>query len=74
VPLLSYTTPKTNFTMTHRQHLEQLEEPYRTEAIGNATEDLDFNSYGLSSTLSGVFLWCESPQGHKYWSDLFNSL
>ena len=54
---------------------EELPEPYRTQAIENSTkEELNCIEESLTNALSGSFFWFSSPQGQKYWGDLYEKL
>lgn len=63
---------------TVKEWLEGLEEPYRSQAFENV-EELNVHPGGvlfareesLSSALIGAFDWGKSPQGHKYWENIY---
>lgn len=62
-------------TKTIEDWLNELDEPYRTQAIENTknladTTELDRPAFGISDALSCAFIWGRSPEGHIYWSDL----
>lgn len=49
----------------------ELEEPYRTQAIRNADKS-KYNDIvtSMSSALSTAFVWKNTTEGFKYWSNL----
>ena len=60
---------------TIKEWLEELPEPYRTQAINNTSEQ---NSLKLKSSLSdaiySAFAWSKTPEGLQYWLDFKNTL
>lgn len=60
---------------TIEQWLNELESPYREQALENTAKSKlqDKHSRKLHALID-AFSWVESPQGYKYWSDLFISL
>lgn len=64
-----------NKEKTIREWLEELPEPYRTEAINNAYElIIDTPEKSITEALSNAFVWKNSPQGNKYWNELYDKL
>lgn len=67
-------------TKTIREWLEELEEPYKSQAIQNAENESEYNDYldeardSLAGAVLGAFTWEYSPEGDKYWSDLYDTL
>ncbi len=67
---------------TIREHFEQLDEPYRTQAIENAggvgtllhEDRLHVQELSIIDALMGGFLWASTPQGHEYWNELYDYL
>jgi hypothetical protein len=62
---------------TVKQWLEELPEEIRDQAISNTKPTLleqDAIAESLREAISGAFIWDDSPQGHKYWEEVFNSL
>lgn len=60
---------------TIREWLNELEEPYRTQAINNSTDGiLDTSEDSLQESLACAFFWCDSPEGSDYWNDLHDTL
>ena len=56
---------------TRHWWLDQLEEPYRTQAINNTRDkQLRKNCSSMGHALGGSFTWNESPEGLNYWCDL----
>lgn len=61
------------------EFLEELEEPYRSQALKNfedqrtldEDEYLDVNAY---EALHGAFHWGATPEGHDYWNDFSKTL
>jgi hypothetical protein len=52
--------------------LNELPEPYRTQAIANQ-EWQDYEVNRLSGAIANAFSWHDSPQGHEYWHELYDS-
>lgn len=62
---------------TIKQWLEELPEPYRTQALENADRcDLDKDAKSKPAALRNAFEWEETPedQGYYYWEDLWEKL
>lgn len=60
---------------TIKEWLEELPEPYRTQALENVSEySLSQKDESLSEALKGAFTWIFTPQGHYYWMDLRDKL
>jgi hypothetical protein len=63
---------------TIREHLNDLPEPYRTEALENAHAtdgSLDVSKdISLKDALQSAFIWSMSPQDDKYWRDFHSTL
>ena len=60
---------------TIREWLEELPEPYRTQAIDNTSEsDLMIEEESLADAVIGAFSWNESPEGEIYWGDFHDTL
>ena len=55
---------------TIRQWLEELPDPYRTQALENirVKEVLDLPELSFSVALRSAFTWDATPQGYDYWS------
>lgn len=61
---------------TIKEWLDQLDQPYRFEAINNlicdqGIEGLFRTCESLSSALKISFYWDEAPEGANYWRHLF---
>lgn len=57
---------------TIREWLEELPEPYRSEALKNADKDkLDAMEDLLSHAIAEAFDWEDSPQGFDYWNNQY---
>jgi hypothetical protein len=60
---------------TIREHLDDLPEPARSEALANAWwEDLDNKYEQQARALRMAFNWSRSPQGYDYWSKVCQSI
>ena len=57
-------------TKTVEQWLQELPEPYRSQALDNMDADGDGEELTITSALSAAFVWQGTPQGHKYWEGL----
>lgn len=71
---------------TIREWLEELPEPYRTQAIDNY-ENPECNMYksedctisepipkNLVDAISEAFIWCDTPEGFNYWVNFKDTL
>lgn len=52
---------------TIKQWLEELPEPYRTQALENYENN---KVQSLSFALINAFEWYDTPEGIEYWADL----
>lgn len=57
---------------TIRDHLNELPEPIRSQAIENTSkividEEAELNA---GKSLAVAFVWLESPQGYSYWEKI----
>lgn len=61
---------------TIRELLEELPEPYRSEAFQNCETASLFNrmEHTKKDALATLFDWDKSPQGNDYWHSLYKSL
>jgi len=61
---------------TIKQHLEELPEPWRSEAMENArlAKSTRYKMPSLAEALISGFTWLPSKQGHNYWSSLHKIL
>jgi len=65
---------------TIREHLNDLPEPYRTEALDNFENPLPEwvnvpkEVEDVKRALNEGFSWASSPQGFEYWNEFYNSL
>lgn len=60
---------------TIREWIEELPEPYRTQAIDNTSESvLTVEEQSLYEAVIGAFNWKESTEGFKYWNDFHDTL
>ena len=57
---------------TIHEWLNELGEPHRTKAVNNCKAfDLKTERESLASSLLGAFDWRKSPEGYKYWFNLY---
>lgn len=60
---------------TIRDWLEELPEPYKTQAIDNAPENnLKCQDDSLHEALAGAFFWSYTKEGYDYWDNLYTKL
>lgn len=60
---------------TIREWLNELPEPYRTQALNNTTKyNLDKEKKSLSDALLGAFFWFDSPEHFSYWGNLHDKI
>lgn len=58
-----------------RQWLNELPEPYRSQALESADKKmLDNRRMRQSDALSSAFVWKRSPEKEQYWKDLWVQL
>lgn len=58
-----------------QQWLEELEEPYKTQAFENTQEDrLTLVTDTLSNAIQKAFTWSETPQGRNYWGEIHDKI
>lgn len=67
---------KTEQTLRH--WLDQLEEPYRSQALKNVEARGGYwnNRIFVSSSeaIKGLFIWRDSPEGFDYWNSKYDQL
>ena len=60
---------------TIHEWLNELGEPHRTKAVNNCKAfDLKTERHSLASSLLGAFDWRKSPEGDKYWFNLYSTI
>lgn len=61
---------------TINEWLNELEEPYRTQAINNSFYNINKTekAKSLSFALSMAFIWDKTNEGHDYWEKLNDKL
>ena len=60
---------------TIKEWLNDLPEEVREKALRNARKDsLDVKRISFKKALAGAFIWYKSPEGHKYWNEIYLSL
>ena len=60
---------------TIRQWLNELDEPYRTQALVlTPMRNLDKMVPSKLDALHSAFIWGDTPQKHKYWKKLAKSI
>ena len=60
-----------------KEWLEELPEEIRDKAISNTKAALleeNAKDDSLKGAIAGAFIWGETPEGHKYWQEIFESL
>jgi len=68
-----YKAPTDGKERSIKELIETLPEPYRSQAIANATYDLSkFKYRNAQEAIGGAFSWTESPEGYSYWADVSN--
>lgn len=58
---------------TIKEWLQELPEPYRTEALKNC-DTPDLNTDCLTSALVSAFSFIRTKQGYNYWEFLYDKL
>ena len=59
---------------TIKKWLEELPEPYRTQALDNLSEeDGLIESETMEYAIRAAFVWFHTEEGHTYWSNLRKS-
>lgn len=57
---------------TVKEWLEELPEPYRSQALKNTKEELlKIEEVSADQAVFGAFRWDKTPQGFQYWDSLF---
>ena len=60
---------------TIHEWLNELGEPHRTKAVNNCKSfDLKTERHSLAASLLGAFDWRKSPEGEKYWLNLYSTI
>lgn len=60
---------------TIKEWLETLEEPYKTQAfINTSNEMLEEETINLSYALLDGFIWSDSPEGSEYWDNVHTQI
>jgi hypothetical protein len=60
---------------TIREHLNDLPEPYRTEALNMLSEQsANIIKEKADEALDSAFVWADSPQGFNYWASFHITL
>ena len=63
---------------TIREHLENLPEPHRSQALANLQRQDPESASALylieSEAVNMAFWWVDTPEGAEYWRDLYNQL
>ena len=64
-----------NREKTIKEWFQDLEEPYRSQALNNCDPVfLKLKKPSASDALLGGFTWINQPEGHDYWSKLHYTL
>ena len=65
-----------NEEKTIREWLNELPEPYRTQALDNAKSSKPYTinavKPNLHNAILGAFVWRDAPQGFNYWQDVYS--
>lgn len=57
------------------EHLNQLPEPYRTQAINNTSkEDYNYTAKDRIDAITKAFFFHKTPEGSNYWADFIINL
>ena len=59
---------------TIKQWLQELPEPYRTEALDNYNDRYNPVVENIFKALNYGFSWSATTQGYEYWLKIYNSL
>lgn len=64
---------------TVEQWAQELPEDVREKFLANMVRDngeigLKLISPSLGHAIAGFFVWRKSPEGHDYWSDIYNKI
>jgi hypothetical protein len=61
---------------TIKEYLEELPEPWRSQALENCDPDNMQKDRCTSqrSALMSAFIWSKSPEGKRYWNDFYRTL
>lgn len=53
---------------TIKEWLQELPEPYKTQALNNTSSIMANNKVeSLSYAIESAFIWTDTPEGHFYW-------
>lgn len=55
-----------------KEWLSEINEPYKSQALNNLTNESIIKHESFSSALQCAFIWKDSNEGYKYWSKIFN--
>jgi hypothetical protein len=53
---------------TIKEYLEELPEPWKSQALENCDAEPTDSAPSRDKALSMAFTWSSSPEGHEYWS------
>ena len=54
-----------------KEWLSEINEPYKSQALNNLTNESIIKHKSFSSALQSAFIWKNSNEGYKYWSNIF---
>ena len=52
--------------------LSEINEPYKSQALNNLTNESIIKHESFSSALQCAFIWKDSKEGYDYWKRIFN--
>lgn len=55
-----------------KEWLSEINEPYKSQALNNLTNESIIKHESFSSALQCAFIWKDSPEGYDYWKRIFN--
>lgn len=55
-----------------KEWLSEINEPYKSQALNNLTNESIIKHESFSSALQCAFIWKDSKEGYNYWKRIFN--
>ena len=55
-----------------KEWLSEINEPYKSQALNNLTNESIIKHESFSSALQCAFIWKDSKEGYDYWKRIFN--
>ena len=56
-----------------KEWLSEINEPYKSQALNNLTNESIIKHESFSSALQCAFIWKDSKEGYNYWKRIFNA-